>query len=99
MYCTASDYVRLDSFLRGCIKLGYAGQSATVTGMFSEADDALFHRVYCTTKHTFSTRFCLIGYKLSTRFAPDLILICTRRPASTDRTARAANFRRDLEAT
>jgi len=26
-------------------------------------------------------------------------VVCTRRPASADRTARAANFRRDLEAT
>jgi len=28
-----------------------------------------------------------------------LVAIKTRRPASADRTARAANFRRDLEAT
>ena len=34
----SSDYGRLDSFLRRCVKLGYAEQSATVTDVFSEAD-------------------------------------------------------------
>jgi len=50
-FCSASDYVRLDSFLRRCVKLGYAGQLATVTDMFSEADDALFHSVQYNQAH------------------------------------------------
>jgi len=48
--CTASDYARLDSFLRRCVKLGYAGQLATVIDMCSEADDALFRRVLYNKK-------------------------------------------------
>ena len=50
-FCSASDYVRLDSFLRRCVKLGYAGQSATVTDMFSEADDALFRKILYNKTH------------------------------------------------
>jgi len=50
-FCTASDYVRLDSFLHRCVKLGYAGQLATVTEMFSEADDELFRRVLYNKAH------------------------------------------------
>ena len=42
---STSDYVRLDSFMRCGVKLGYAGQSATVTDMFFEADDALFRKI------------------------------------------------------
>ena len=46
-----SDYVRLDSFLRRCVKLGYAGQSATVTDMFLEADDALSRKILYDKAH------------------------------------------------
>jgi len=50
-FCSASDYVRLDSFLRRCVKLGYAEQSATVIDMFLEADDALFRKILYTETH------------------------------------------------
>ena len=50
-FCTASDYARLDSFLRRCVELRYAGQLATVTDMFSEADDALLRRVLYNKAH------------------------------------------------
>ena len=48
---TISDYMRLDSFLRHCVKLGYAGLSATVTDMFSEADDVLFRKILYNKTH------------------------------------------------
>ena len=50
-FCSASNYVRLDSFLRRCAKLGYAEQSATVIDMYSEADDALLHKILYTKTH------------------------------------------------
>jgi len=34
-----------------CIKLGYAGRSATVTDMFLEADDAFFHKILYNKTH------------------------------------------------
>jgi len=53
-FCSPSDYVRLDSFLRRCVKLGYAAKSVTVTDMFSEADDSLFRKIlYCKTRPSF----------------------------------------------
>jgi len=50
-FCSASDYVRLDSFLRRCIKLRYARQSATVTDMFMEADNAFFGKILYDKAH------------------------------------------------
>jgi len=67
-FYSASDYVRLDSFLRRWVKPDYTRQSATVTYMFSTT--RCFVK-YCATKHTHTY---LIGQKLSTRFAPDLII-------------------------
>ena len=51
LFCSVSDYGRLDSFLHRCLKLGYAGQSATVTDMFSEADDALCRKILYNKTH------------------------------------------------
>jgi len=72
--CTASDYVRLDSFLRCCLKLCYAGQLATVTDMFSK--DALFPRVLYNKAHVLHL-FLLdrpqIVYSLCARFRKSLI--------------------------
>ena len=62
--CSASDYVQLDS---------YAGQSATVTDMFSEADGALFRKILYNKTHVLHSIY-LIGQKLYTRLAPDLII-------------------------
>ena len=50
-FCSASDCIRLDSFLRRCVKLEYAGQSGIVTDMFSEADDALFRKILYNKTH------------------------------------------------
>ena len=56
-FCSASDYVRLDSFLRRCAKkLGYARQSATVTDMFLEVDDALFRKILYDKAHVLHSR-------------------------------------------
>ena len=41
----------LTHFLRRCVKLGYAGRSATVTDMFSEADDMLFRKILYNKTH------------------------------------------------
>jgi len=46
-----SDYMRLDSFLRRCVMLGYAGRSATVSDMFSQADDVFFRRIPYNKTH------------------------------------------------
>ena len=72
-FCSASDYVRLDSFLRRCVKLSYARQSATVTDMFLEADDSLFRKILYDKAHVLHS-FFLISQTLSTRFVPDLII-------------------------
>jgi len=40
-FCSTADYVRLESFLHRCVKLRYVERSATVTGMFLEADDGV----------------------------------------------------------
>ena len=38
-----TDYTRLNSFLRRAVKLGYYDkQSATITDLFDDADDAFF---------------------------------------------------------
>ena len=56
-FCSAADYVRLESFLRRCVKLGYVDRSATVTGMFSEAEDALFRGILYNKTHVLPTFF------------------------------------------
>ena len=69
--------LRLVYLQRDCVKLhvGYAGQSATVTDMFLEADDALFHKILHDKAHVLHSFFaCMIGHKLSNGFAPDLII-------------------------
>ena len=45
----------LESFLRRCVKICYAERSATVAGLFSEADDALFLRVLYNETHVLHT--------------------------------------------
>ena len=45
------NYMRLNSFLGHCVKMGYAGQSATVTDMFSEADYVLFRKILYNKTH------------------------------------------------
>ena len=42
-------------FLRRCAKLDYVERSATVTGMFLEADDALFRRILHNETHVLHT--------------------------------------------
>jgi len=45
-FCLASDYTRLNSFLRRAVKLGYYDtQSATASDLFRDADDAFFHKI------------------------------------------------------
>jgi len=62
-FCLASDYTRLNSFLRCAVKLGYYDtQSATARDLFCDADDALFHK-YCTMKHIYFTYTYLIDLK------------------------------------
>jgi len=66
------------SFLRRCVKLGYAGQLATVTDMFSEADDGLFRRVLYNKAHvlrSFLTDTPQIVYSLRAR-SHNKSLIC-----------------------
>ena len=42
-FCLASEYTLLNSFLRRAVKLGYYDkQSATITDLFDDADDAFF---------------------------------------------------------
>jgi len=72
-FCSASHYVRLDSFLRRCVNLGYAEQPATVTDIFVEADDALFREMLYNETHVLHSY--LPGRpEMSTNFAPDLII-------------------------
>jgi len=48
----ASDYTRLNSFLRRAVKLGYYDtQSATARDLFCDADDALFHKILYNKAH------------------------------------------------
>ena len=54
-FCSTADYVRLEAFLRSCAKLCYVERSATVTGMFLEADDALFRRILHNETHVLRT--------------------------------------------
>ena len=54
-FCFTADYVRLEAFLRSCAKLCYVERSATVTGMFLEADDALFRRILHNETHVLRT--------------------------------------------
>ena len=70
-FCSAAD--RLESFIRRCVKMGYVERSSTVTGMFLEADDVLFHRILhnkAHVLHTFLPDRPLISYSL--RSAPEL---------------------------
>jgi len=51
-FCLASDYTRLDSFLHHAIKLGYYDtQSATVSDLFRDADDAFFRKILYNAAH------------------------------------------------
>ena len=51
-FCLASDYTRLNSFLRCAVKLGYYDtQPATARDLFSDADDALFHKILYNKAH------------------------------------------------
>ena len=43
--------MRLESFLRRCVKIGYVERSVTVVCLFSEADDALFRRILFNETH------------------------------------------------
>ena len=64
-----------ESVSHGCSlmkSLQARGQSATVTDVFLKADDTLFGKIL-NQQNTFFTHTCLIGQKLPTRFAPDLI--------------------------
>jgi len=54
-FCSAAEYVWLDSFLRRFVKLGYVGHPATVTGMFLEADDALLRKILYNKAHFLHT--------------------------------------------
>ena len=56
-FCSASNYVRLDSLLRRCVKLGYARQSVSVTDMFLEADNALFRKILYDKAHVLHSFF------------------------------------------
>jgi len=48
----ASDYTRLNSFLRRAVKLGYYDkQSATITDLFDDADDAFFRKILYNKEH------------------------------------------------
>ena len=65
-------------FLRRCAKLDYVERSATVTGMFLEADDALFRRILHNETHvlhTFLPERPLIVYSLRTK-THNKFLIC-----------------------
>ena len=70
----------LTHFLRRCVKLGYAGRSATVTDMFSEADDMLFRKILYNKTHVLhsylpDSRSPKIVYALRTR-SHNKSLIC-----------------------
>ena len=47
--------MRLESFLRRCVKLGYVERSFTVAGLFSEANVALFRRIPYNKTHVLHT--------------------------------------------
>jgi len=77
-FCSALDYGRLDSFLRRCVKLGYAGRSATVTDMFSEADDVFCRKIRYNRTHVLHSYLSdrpKIVYALRTR-SHNKSLIC-----------------------
>ena len=74
-FCTASDYACLDSFLHRCVKLGYAGQLATATDLFSEADDALFCSVLYNKAHVLHSFLPQIFYSPRAR-SHNKSLIC-----------------------
>jgi len=51
-FCLASDYTRLNSFLRCAIKLGYYDtQSANANYLFCYADDAFFRKILYNKAH------------------------------------------------
>jgi len=55
-FCLASDYTRLNSFLRRAVKLGYYDkQSATITDLFDDADDAFFRKILYNKQHVIHT--------------------------------------------
>jgi len=55
-FCLASDYTRLNSFLRHAVKLGYYDkQSATITDLFDDADDAFFRKILYNKQHVIHT--------------------------------------------
>ena len=52
----ASDYSRLNSFLRRAVKLGYYDkQSTTIIDLFDDADDAFFRKVLYNKQHVIHT--------------------------------------------
>jgi len=51
-FCTAADLVRLNSFLRRCVKLGYRDpDSPDLDSLFSDSDELLFDRINHTSQH------------------------------------------------
>jgi len=55
-FCLASDYTRLNSFLRRAVKLGYYDkQSATITDLFDDADDTFFRKILYNKQHVIHT--------------------------------------------
>jgi len=54
-FCLASDYTRLNSFLRRAVKLGYDKKFATVTDLFDDADDAFFRKILYNKQHVIHT--------------------------------------------
>jgi len=50
--CTAGDRVRLDAFLRRCVKLGYRDKSTPcIEDIFGDCDDQLFARINTNSLH------------------------------------------------
>ena len=50
--CTAGDRVRLNAFLRRCVKLGYRDQSAPcIEDIFGDCDDQLFAKINTNSLH------------------------------------------------
>jgi len=58
-FCLASDYTRLNSFLRRAVKLGYTTNSLQLLLICSTMQMMRSFVSYCTTKNTFFTRTCL----------------------------------------
>jgi len=50
-FCTAGDKVRLDSYLRKSMKLGYSDRNLTFEDVCAEADEQLFNRLVYDKNH------------------------------------------------